>query len=57
MNTVVQPPESKKAKPVAIKEDAMNLQKEMINANYMDLAHGALAGPQGRRDVRAGQPE
>jgi len=45
MNTIAMP-ESKKAKPVAQKEDAMWLQKEMINANYMDLAQ---AHSQGRK--------
>jgi benzoyl-CoA reductase subunit B len=38
MNTAIQMPVSKKAKPVAIKDDAMNFQKELINSNYMDLA-------------------
>ncbi|MDF2466412.1 MAG: type benzoyl-CoA reductase BcrB subunit, partial [Ramlibacter sp.] len=45
MNTIAMP-ESKKAKPVAEKDDAMNLQKEMINSNYMDLA---MAHSQGRK--------
>ena len=42
MNTAIQMPVSKKAKPVAIKDDAMNYQKELINSNYLDLAkaHG-----------------
>ncbi len=38
MNTVIQMPESKKKPPVAQKDDAMNLQKELINRNYMELA-------------------
>lgn len=46
MNTTIQMPESKKKVPVAEKDDAMNLQKEMINANYMDLA---MAHSQGRK--------
>ena len=46
MNTAIQMPESKKRPPVAEKDDAMNLQKEMINANYMDLA---MAHSQGRK--------
>ena len=42
MNTAIQMPASKKAKPVAIKDDAMNYQKDLINSNYLDLAkaHG-----------------
>ena len=41
-DTVIPMPASKKPKPVAIKDDAMNLQKEMINQNYRELAeaHG-----------------
>ena len=46
MNTTIQMPESKKKVAVAEKDDAMNLQKEMINANYMDLA---MAHSQGRK--------
>ena len=49
MSTPIQmtPPQaSRKAVPVAQKEDAMLLQKEMINRNYLELAtahqHGAL---------------
>jgi benzoyl-CoA reductase subunit B len=37
-DTVIPMPASKKAKPVAVKDDAMNLQKELINRNYMELA-------------------
>jgi benzoyl-CoA reductase subunit B len=44
MNTVISMPESRKAKPVAIKEDAMNLQKELINRNYMELAQARQMG-------------
>ncbi|HET8744210.1 MAG TPA: 2-hydroxyacyl-CoA dehydratase, partial [Ramlibacter sp.] len=43
-NPVIQMPASKKPKPVAIKDDAMNLQKELINANYHDLAHAHAQG-------------
>ena len=57
MNTAIQMPASKKAKPVAIKDDAMNFQKELINSNYMDLATAHSEGPQGRGDLRARQPE
>jgi benzoyl-CoA reductase subunit B len=46
MNTTVQMPASKKAKPVAQKDDAMNYQKELINSNYLDLAQ---AHSQGRK--------
>lgn len=38
MNTVTPLSASRKAKPVAIKDDAMNFQKELINKNYMELA-------------------
>ena len=44
MNTAVQTPVSKKAKPVAQKDDAMNFQKELINSNYLDLAKAHREG-------------
>ena len=57
MTTPIQMPATKK-KPVAVKDDAMNLQKELINSNYMDLA---TAHSQGRKvaatfvDTQTGQ--
>ena len=39
------------------KEDAMWLQKELINRNYTELATAHQTGPQGLRHLRAGQPE
>ena len=43
-DTVIPMPASKKAKPVAIKDDAMNLQKELINQNYRELAEAHKIG-------------
>jgi benzoyl-CoA reductase subunit B len=39
------------------KEDAMWLQKELINKNYMELATAAPEQPQGVGHLRAGQPQ
>src|SRR5512140_1479436 len=36
--STIEMPASKKKPPVAIKDDAMNYQKDLINSNYMDLA-------------------
>jgi benzoyl-CoA reductase subunit B len=44
MNTTIEMPASKKKPPVAIKDDAMNFQKELINANYLDLAKAHSEG-------------
>src|SRR5512140_3981700 len=44
--STIEMPASRKPKPVAVKDDAMNLQKTLINSNYMDLAQ---AHSQGRK--------
>ena len=50
MNATAAMPRHKK--PQVQKEDAMWLQKEMINRNYHRARHGTRAGQEGRRDFR-----
>jgi benzoyl-CoA reductase subunit B len=40
-----------------VKEDAMWLQKELINRNYAELGGRTQRATEGRGDLRAGQPE